>query len=573
MTTKRITEMGVTFYRAGGHKHDGITSSLIDTSKYSLFDFDLSLSTDGADNTRELTRQANKNRFNQYVGNFVATQVLAPAGIVLPVDYVRGVNIGADEITAQNILANTITANEIAANTITANEIAVGTITSNLLVTDFAVVNSTIRSNNFTYNANTGVGTGWAIYGNGSAVFVDGTFSGEIDIGGFDNTSFHVDASGNMWSGSANYANGKFKVSSLGDVVITGTLNAGTSLGTAAYFAGAISVDGPGFFYGFENRMKGEIKAGYFTSNLIDTNPLIYLKTGIGGNLGRTELIVRRTLGVNNSSWDNQILKLVNESAPDGSPQMTCGISFGVGRLGGDIFGVVLRQFPGSGGGSEYISGISVDQDGINYDVRPDPNPPGNPTAGAGGISGGGENGLDVGNYAGTGYGYIGAASFVIRSSQTIKDNIEYMPPESRDISVERIRNLKPVRWDDKAKLSYGVPGKRFVDINEKWVARGRRPLEIDWKHYETVEHICELENCIGNESNPCPPVGFHKNRYGFVAEDVAEVFPKAVQFSTLGKPIGIDYAVISYALVETSQHLLDKIEELENKIAELSAQ
>jgi hypothetical protein len=62
-----------------------------------------------------------------------------------------------------------------------------------------------------------------------------GTFSGTIDIGGADTTSFHVDAAGQMWSGHADYASAPFKVAANGDAVFAsvqitgGTLAVGNS--------------------------------------------------------------------------------------------------------------------------------------------------------------------------------------------------------------------------------------------------------------------------------------------------------------------------------------------------------
>lgn len=64
-----------------------------------------------------------------------------------------------------------------------------------------------------------------------------GSFSGgTIDIGGSDTSSFHVDSSGNIWSGAATYASAPFKVSSLGEITAT----SGT-------FSGNIST--PGYMY------------------------------------------------------------------------------------------------------------------------------------------------------------------------------------------------------------------------------------------------------------------------------------------------------------------------------------
>jgi hypothetical protein len=56
------------------------------------------------------------------------------------------------------------------------------------------------------------------IYWDGTTLTVAGTLAaGVIDIGGFDSTSFHVDATGQMWMGAATYATAPLKISSSGD--------------------------------------------------------------------------------------------------------------------------------------------------------------------------------------------------------------------------------------------------------------------------------------------------------------------------------------------------------------------
>lgn len=555
MTLSRISELGVTFFKAGGHKHDGLTSSLIDTTKYSIFDFDLSTSTGGADVNREVRRQANRTKFDQYIARYVSSQVLEPAGIVLPADSVRGVNIGANEISANNIRANTITANEIAANTITAE----------LLVTDFAIVNTTIRSNNFTYNPNTGVGTGWAIYGNGQSIFVDGIFSGEIDIGGNDATSFHVDTSGNVWSGSASYIDGKFKVSATGDVEMSGNL---LVKGFKAVF------DVPGL-NSTAVRVEGvlEVRDQVITGSLYsdgmiygDQRIAIYDQTYgalfevntsslFASENGATDMKLRRVTKATYdlawpSNYQNQMLQLWNNAESYSSGDGVCGISLAVGFS--TIGGAVLRAWPAGGAvnalamfesGGAIVEGTWTQTDGF-----------------------------DVGTLSGQAYAFVGASAFVVRSSAVWKDNVEYMPKEDRGISVDRIRQLKPARWDDKAGFQQGYLSERFKSLNERWVAKGRKRLVPQDKHYEFRVHDCEIDQCIGGKDSPCSSKQWHEKRYGFIAEDVAEVFPKATQFDGSGHPIGIDYAVITYGLVETTQHLLDKIEDLEAKISELQS-
>jgi len=70
------------------------------------------------------------------------------------------------------------------------------------------------------YNFEEGI-IGWKISANGDVEFNNGLFRGAlsastIDIGGADDTSFHVDIDGNIWSGAATFALSPFRVSSAG---------------------------------------------------------------------------------------------------------------------------------------------------------------------------------------------------------------------------------------------------------------------------------------------------------------------------------------------------------------------
>jgi len=80
-----------------------------------------------------------------------------------------------------------------------------------------------------------------------------GTFTGElsggtINIGGNDNSSFHVDSSGNMWVGASSYASAPFKVSSTGALTATsasigGYLTSSSSLNADNIDDGTLSAD------------------------------------------------------------------------------------------------------------------------------------------------------------------------------------------------------------------------------------------------------------------------------------------------------------------------------------------
>lgn len=149
-------ETGVTFFRSGGHTHDGVNSSPIATSNYSIFDFGVDVTTNNQDRARELNRDNNRNRFNQYISSFISTQVLAPAGIELAENSVRGIHIGAREISTDKIGLNTITANNLA----------------NVITIDTQIV----QSGN--YVANT---SGWLLSSNGFAEFGNVKVRGEVN--------------------------------------------------------------------------------------------------------------------------------------------------------------------------------------------------------------------------------------------------------------------------------------------------------------------------------------------------------------------------------------------------------
>lgn len=91
------------------------------------------------------------------------------------------------------------------------------------------IVNS---SGLYAYN-NTGDIVTSILSSNGAFSTTSGTFSGQIDVGGNDSTSFHVDTAGNMWVGASASANAPFRVTN------TGTLDVGGSDSTSFHVAPA----------------------------------------------------------------------------------------------------------------------------------------------------------------------------------------------------------------------------------------------------------------------------------------------------------------------------------------------
>ena len=362
-----VPETKVTFFKSSGHKHDGVTSSIIDTSKYSIFDFGTDVTTGSQDRSRELTRTNNQNRFNQYIANFISTQILAPAGIELLENSVRGIHIGANEITANEIAANTITANnisagtitatQIAANTITSNEIQTGTITASDLASTITFNAQLVQSSQFAANSL----TGWALLANGDCIFNSGTFRGSLAV------------TGTLSAGTTViYANGaivtdNFNVTSAGVLSATGAnisgqLNAGN---TAIYSNGAIvtsnfNVTSLGVLSATGANISGPLNvsdgtfSGSITANGTITGGTISGATIVGGSLtsntntsGDRVVISGNQLNLYNESF-NGISKIVfnNSSAS------------WLGRIEGNGTGVTIVA-NGQTGNAEFAVGAA----------------------------------------------------------------------------------------------------------------------------------------------------------------------------------------------------------------------
>lgn len=160
-----ISENGVSFFGAGGHSHNGVNSTLIDTNSYSIFDFKLGYV---GSPTRISAQQTNMTALEDWVVRTINSKVLQPAGITLSPNTLNGKSIQVNTITAVQLQANTITADEIAANTITANE----------LVSNIVLVNNSIQSAVYSTGS-----SGWRISNTGSAEFNDVTVRGNIFSG------------------------------------------------------------------------------------------------------------------------------------------------------------------------------------------------------------------------------------------------------------------------------------------------------------------------------------------------------------------------------------------------------
>ena len=163
-------------------------------------------------------------------------------------------NLGPWTVLVQTDQSTPLIDNQYISN-LTASKITAGTIGAHTIT--LAGTNSILKSNNYAAaTANTG-GAGWKISGDGKAVFNDASIRSSLDIGEdqgtSDATSFHVDANGNMWSGSnsTSFSTAPFKVTNTGDVtanslVLTGITKLSNS-GNASLFL-TNNADGIGLY-------------------------------------------------------------------------------------------------------------------------------------------------------------------------------------------------------------------------------------------------------------------------------------------------------------------------------------
>lgn len=219
--TTGTTENNIYFYPAGGHSHDGQNSSLIDATKYSVYDFNFGYISDNP-----VRRQFQINSFEslkQVIRDTVTDSVLAPAGIVLQPNTLNGATIIARTIEATQIVANSITANELVSNII--------------------LVNNTIRSSNYSAGSN-----GWIITNTGTAEFNNVTVRGTIissngTIGGFTLSSNTLNAGSG--SDQITISTGIYNAVSNPDEIVIGIggpLSNGYSLPFAVNSSGVLSV-------------------------------------------------------------------------------------------------------------------------------------------------------------------------------------------------------------------------------------------------------------------------------------------------------------------------------------------
>jgi hypothetical protein len=248
--TSGTSESNIVFFAAGGHNHDGSNSSLIDASKYSIFDFDQGF-------LRTNTERSARQDRNRILFEDTIRSIFRQAGVELGENVISAQNIIAGTITSNELAANTIVADNIAANTITSNELALNTITAANLSNTITLTSQVVQSGNYVAGV-----SGWAIYSNGYSEFGSGNYRGSITansgtIGGWiigpttiSGGSTTLRSNGQLIVGNTTiYANGRilngnFNVSASGALTATSADITGTINATGGSFSGDISANG-----------------------------------------------------------------------------------------------------------------------------------------------------------------------------------------------------------------------------------------------------------------------------------------------------------------------------------------
>lgn len=177
-------------------------------------------------------------------------------------------------------------------------------------------------------------------------------------------------------------------------------------------------------------------------------------------------------------------------------------------------------------------------------------------------------------NRENSGWIQAAASAWNIGSSRTTKDRIRtgreeggllnYAIPGDRKLAFRQVRKLRPVLFDDKVQHR----DKRWMGCEHHNSRAECREADCPSEQPTELLHHCDDEDCGGTNERPCDFISRHVNRVGLIAEELDEVFPRAVSKDKLGNPIGIDYAVVTTELINEIQHLLEDRDEARKREA-----
>ena len=227
------SESCIIFYN-GGHNHDGTSSALINTAKYSIYDFTTDFT--GTD-LRQSVQSENFRKFKNVIADIVKTDVLTTAGITLSPNQVRAENISAGAVTATSLAANIVLVNNIISSNNYVTGVSGWAINSNgtaefantsirgALVADSVATlgvdifsNGTLAANSFTLYGNGAIVTSsgkFSVDANGNLFSNSATISGNVDASEVSTPGVNIDSAGNLTAPNfALYANGAITTSS-----------------------------------------------------------------------------------------------------------------------------------------------------------------------------------------------------------------------------------------------------------------------------------------------------------------------------------------------------------------------
>lgn len=210
-STGSISESAVVYRSAGGHSHDGLNSSLIDMSKYAIWDFDIS--TIYTNNSRYNTQLSNIERFKGFITNHIANDVLGPAGVTL----------GENVINARNIISGSITTDLLRTDAIKSTNYSYTSGDFSTAGTFLNLSDGSITSQQFYIDSSGNAGFAGDISG------ASGTFTGGLSIGSSNNI-FKVNSTGDLWIGHAIETSAPFRVVNTGAVTASNLTVTGGSL-------------------------------------------------------------------------------------------------------------------------------------------------------------------------------------------------------------------------------------------------------------------------------------------------------------------------------------------------------
>ena len=159
--------------------------------------------------------------------------------------------------------------------------------------------------------------------------------------------------------------------------------------------------------------------------------------------------------------------------------------------------------------------------------------------------------GWDSGNSGGTGYRFVGASSFVTRSSERWKKNIHSRTDDEIIPTAMNLLSCRTAVWDENSLDPVCCEdGESFEE-----------PEMCD-------DPNCDCECCTEIRNDPIQRR--HFGRRGYIVEELEQVFPDAIFYERDGSPSGIDYSVITAELIDIVKLLVLQGDENNRRLSAL---